>query len=401
MLQCLQPRMTGALSLPQSMPEPTAALLILAALLVGVHLLSAALTAWRVCRPRIVGPIDRAGDRVALLRPVCGLDSNDPATLGSTFALDPHPALEVVFCAARETDAAVPLVRGLIAGYPQVRARLLVGDDRPTANPKLNNLVKGWTATTSDWVIMADSNVLLPPDYVAELLGTFRRDTGLVCSPPAGSAPEGLAAEIECAFLNTYQARFQLAADTLGFGFAQGKTMLWRRELLDRAGGIAALGCEAAEDAAATKIVRASGRPVRLVDRPYLQPLGRRTFADIWRRQVRWARLRRATFPLFYMPEILAGGAAPLAAVALAAPGLALDPLAAAAGLAAVWYGTEALLAKVAGWHLSAWSPLAFLLRDLMLPLIWIEGLAGNTFVWRGNEMTAVGAFVAPAEPRA
>jgi ceramide glucosyltransferase len=35
---------------------------------------------------------------------------------------------------------------------------------------------------------------------------------------------------------------------------------------------------------------------VRLVDRPFPQPLGYRSAADVWRRQLRWARLRRASF---------------------------------------------------------------------------------------------------------
>ena len=68
--------------------------------------------------------------------------------------------------------------------------------------------------------------------------------------------PRGFWAELECAFLNTYQARWQYAADSLGHGFAQGKTMLVRRRDLAQAGGIQALAEEIAEDAAATKLVR-------------------------------------------------------------------------------------------------------------------------------------------------
>jgi len=372
------------------MPDTSTALFALVVLLTGLHVLSAALTAWRVIRrPEPTSPpADHTGS-VTLLRPVCGLDPNDETTLGSTFRLADHPDLEIVFCAGRESDAAVPLVRRLIAENPHVRARLLVGDERPTSNPKLNNLVKGWHGTTGTWVIMADSNVLLPPDYVSELMDAYRADTGLVCSPPVGCAPRGWAAEIECAFLNTYQARWQIAADTIGFGFAQGKSMLWRRDLLDAAGGIEALGVDAAEDAAATKIVRAGGRRVRLVDRPYPQPLGRRSLKEIWDRQVRWARLRRATFPIYYLPEILTGAAVPFAALAVAAPDLGLHPLTAVTTLAAFWYATELALAKVAGWHISPWAPVAFVLRDLMLPAVWIEGLTGNGFNWRGNEMSA------------
>ena len=136
-------------------------------------------------------------------------------------------------------------------------------------NPKLNNVLKGWHAATHDWIIIADSNVLMPRDYIERLFASWRTDTGLVASPPIGSQPDGFWAELECAFLNTYQARWQYIADAFGFGFAQGKTMLWRRADLERAGGIEALGKEVAEDAAATKIVRGAGLKVRLVDRPF------------------------------------------------------------------------------------------------------------------------------------
>jgi ceramide glucosyltransferase len=106
---------------------------------------------------------------------------------------------------------------------------------------------------------MADSNVLMPRDYIRRLLGAWQPDTGLVCSPPVGCRPVGFWAGLECAFLNTYQVRAQYVADALGLGFAQGKTMLWRRADLEAAGGIGALGAELAEDAASTKIVRAAG----------------------------------------------------------------------------------------------------------------------------------------------
>ncbi|MFN0218107.1 MAG: ceramide glucosyltransferase [Hyphomicrobium sp.] len=324
---------------------------------------------------------------VTIIRPICGLDHFDALTLRSTFMLD-DPGVELIFCCARENDPAVALVRALMAEYPDVRARLMIGDDRPTSNPKLNNVVKGWAAARTKWVILADSNVLMPPDYVARLLATFEGDVGLVCSPPLGSRPIGFWAELECAFLNTYQVRWQYAADAIGLGFAQGKSMLWRRADLNRAGGLQALGSEIAEDAAATKIVRAQGRRVRLVDRPFEQPLGPRRAAQVWDRQVRWARLRRATFSLYYVPEILTGSFAPMLSLAVAAAALHADVFSVLAVAVVVWYGIEAALAGIAGWHMSMWSPAAWLLRDLMIPILWIEGWAGDGFTWRGNDMT-------------
>ena len=356
------------------------------ALALAVHFLSALLAYLKHRRGRAPADATCRG-AVTIVRPVCGLDHFDELTLRSTFALC-YPDLELIFCAARENDRAVALVRALIAEHLDVRANLLVGDERPTANPKLNNIVKGWRAARTEWVILADSNVLMPPDYVEQLMAAFEPDVGLVCSPPLGSWPIGFAAEVECAFLNTYQARWQCAADAIGFGFAQGKSMLWRRDGLNAAGGIEALGLEIAEDAAATKIVRAQGKRVRLVARPFEQPLGVRRARQVWDRQVRWARLRRATFPLYYAPEILTGSFAPMVALAAAAFDADIDVATALAGGVTVWYGAEAALALAAGWHLRWMSPFAWMLRDLMLPALWIEGLCGDAFTWRGNDMT-------------
>jgi ceramide glucosyltransferase len=326
------------------------------------------------------------GPAVSLVRPVSGLENFLEPTLRSSFALS-CPRYEILFCAARETDAAVPLVRKLIAQHPGVRAQLLIGNDVVSANPKLNNIVKGWRAARHDWIVLADSNVLLPADYIQQLLATWDDATGLVSSPPVGGHPSGFWAELECAFLNGHQAAWQCLADALGVSFAQGKTMLWRRDIVEDAGGIAVLGREAAEDAAATKLVRAAGLHVRLTKRLFEQPLGRRTLDDVWKRQLRWARLRRGSFTLAFAAEILTGSVPPLVAIGAvaAASGWPVGPT--VAGLAILWYGAEAALTAFAGWPISRRSPAQWMLRDLLLPVLWVAAWAGKDFVWRGNAM--------------
>jgi len=323
---------------------------------------------------------------VSLVRPLCGIDNYAVDTLRSTFALD-YPCYEILFCVASAEDPVVPLVKALIAEHAGANAKLLIGDERGSSNPKLNNVLKGWCAAAHDWIVIADSNVLMPADYVQLLFARWKTDTGLVASPPIGCRPEGFWAELECAFLNTYQARWQYAADSIGFGFAQGKTMLWRRADLDRAGGICALAKEVAEDAAATKVVRDAGLKVRLVDRPFAQPLGPRTAAEVWNRQLRWARLRRASFLPYFLPEIFSGGMLPMIAVAIVAHGIGLPRILSAGLFGAFWYGCEILLAATAEWPVSALSPLYGLTRDLLLPALFVSALRGNDFVWRGNEM--------------
>jgi ceramide glucosyltransferase len=60
----------------------------------------------------------------------------------------------------------------------------------------------------------------------------------------------------------------------------------------------------------------------------------------------------------------------------------------AVAALAIVWYGAEMALMKIARWHLTPLYPLHALVRDLMLPGLWIDGWIGTDFVWRGNQMS-------------
>ncbi|HXZ14413.1 MAG TPA: ceramide glucosyltransferase [Roseiarcus sp.] len=351
-----------------------------------VHALSVGLALPRCAfRGRRLPPPNDAPP-VSIVQPLCGVERFSRETLRSIFALD-YPDYEIVFCLASADDPIAPLVRGAIAAHPERPARLLVGDDRVSANPKLNNVVKGWKASRFEWVIIADSNVLMPPDYIQRLLARWRPNSGIVCAPPIGSRPESFGAEIECAFLNTYEARWQYTAEALGLGFAQGKTMLWRRDILEKGGGIEALGAEIAEDAAATKLVNRQELDAHLVSEPFQQPLGARKLKDVWGRQLRWARLRRATFPLHFAPEILTTSLVMIVAAAFAAPEVGVSPIASAALAALYWYAIEALLALVAGWPLSMRSLPAFAARDLLLPLLWAEGWRADSFVWRGNAM--------------
>jgi ceramide glucosyltransferase len=352
----------------------------------AVQITSIAIAATRLRRSASHKPLFDRNPPVSLVRPLCGIDNFAAETLRSTFELD-YPGYEILFCVASATDPVLPLVKNLMTAHPNAAVRLLIGDDRVSTNPKLNNVVKGWRAAAHPWIVIADSNVLMPHDYIQQLFASWRDDTGLVASPPIGSNPQGFWAEIECAFLNTYQARWQYIVDTFGRGFAQGKTMLWQRADLDQAGGIEALGKEVAEDAAATKIVRDAGLKVRLIDRPLAQPLGRRSAREIWNRQLRWARLRRASFLLYFLPEILSGGLIPMIVVGILAKALGLPLVLCLTGFGALWYGSEMLLAAAADWHVSAFYPVYGLVRDVMLPALFFRALLGNDFVWRGNEM--------------
>ena len=295
---------------------------------------------------------------VSIVRPLRGVEPYSEETIRATFMLN-YPDYEVLFCVQNPGDPIIEMVERIKLEFPHRSARLLVGDDKISVNPKLNNCFKGWNAAVHDFIVLADSNALVPPDYIQTMLAAFREDTALTISMPIGSRPLNFWAAVECAILNTFQARWQYGAEAIGFGFAQGKNMMWRRDVLDRVGGIRALSAEVAEDAAATKLVRAQGFGIRLVDMPFEQPLGARTAQEVYLRHARWARLRRATFPAHYAPEFMNGSFVAVVSGVYAAFMFGLSPSLTAAVIVFTLYLGELLLAINCGFTIGWRTPFA------------------------------------------
>lgn len=346
-----------------------------------IQIASNGVALWR-CRLKRIATPPRHYPAVTVVRPLCGLEPFSRDTLHSTFAIV-YPAYEILFCVEDSADPVVPLVSAVLAEYPGRNARLLVGADTVGTNPKLNNMAKGFRQSSNALIAFVDSNVFTPPDYLDQLVAAMETGAGMVTAPPVGCAPASFWAEVECAFLNSYQARMQYAVDAMGHGFAQGKTLFFRRADLDH-GGFAQLASEPAEDAAATKMIRAKGNRIRLAG-PFPQLLGPRSARQVWKRQIRWARLRRASFPLHFAPEIFAGSLPPLAFLLIGLYAVGFVTPHAVLIFVGAWYLPELLLLRKTGWPRSV--P-AMLMRDVMLPIIFIASCAGSDFEWHGKPMT-------------
>lgn len=63
---------------------------------------------------------------VSILRPLRGLDPNLYENLETTFKQD-YPNYEIIFSVKDEDDAALGVVHQLIARYPHVNARVIIG----------------------------------------------------------------------------------------------------------------------------------------------------------------------------------------------------------------------------------------------------------------------------------
>ena len=151
--------------------------------------------AMRRCRQRKQqAPPPQDAPRVSILRPICGLDTYDELTLRSSFTLD-YPNFELVFCCAQASDPAAVLVRRLIALSP-CQGATSDRQSRDLRQSQAQQPRQRMARANGEWIIFADSNVLMPRDYVQRLLSGWRDDTGILCSPPIGCRPDSLGAEL-------------------------------------------------------------------------------------------------------------------------------------------------------------------------------------------------------------
>lgn len=354
----------------------------------GAHVATTllALRYFRRQRPAMAGALPP----VSVLVPMRGLDPELDVNVEALFS-QTHPQLEIVFAVADPADAAIPLVRRIMAAHPERPSRLLIGDVEIGRNPKVQNLFRAYDLALHDFVLMCDSNVQLRPDAVAAMVAQFAPDVGMVSAVPVAVRPRNFVAELECAMLNGYGARWQSAAAALGLGVAVGKILFVRKADLDRAGGLAMAAAHPCEDRAIDGALRRVGRRVIMAHETVDYPIGVRRFRDFWSRHQRYMWCRRAFSGfVFFIEPVLGGAVASLAGGLFwgAVAGAAAGWLAAVATLAG-WFLIEAVHLRLQGWHLSWRSPPAWLARECLLPLLWFRAVTARTLRWQDAEFEA------------
>ncbi|EPQ60509.1 hypothetical protein GLOTRDRAFT_108983 [Gloeophyllum trabeum ATCC 11539] len=247
-------------ALVDSTPKRHTAYLVLSAVGIGWYLVLWSLgllgcrTARRRYRLRPRSPLASAPAAsvpgVSILRPLKGLDTNLYENLESTFTQE-YPNYEIILSVADEHDQALPVVRDLLAKYPNRNARVIVGEEVVGVNPKVNNLIRPYRQAANDILWVLDSNIMVAPGTLARSVDALigppssssisppSRRIGLVHHVPFAFATEpALGARLEEAFLNTNHAKMYLAINTVAVdSCVVGKSNLYRRSDVERVNG--------------------------------------------------------------------------------------------------------------------------------------------------------------------
>ncbi len=324
---------------------------------------------------------------VTILKPLKGAEGGIRENLESFFHLD-YPAYEILFSIAQEADPAGRVIRELMARFPQVPARLIVGDRKVGSNPKVNNMVQAYEEARYDWLLISDSNVRVEPAYVKRLVAHLEPGVGILTSIVAGLEPRGLGGQLESIYLNTFYARGMAVAFAFNQPCVVGKSMLFRKSTAQRFGGISTLSRYLAEDYVAGEAIRHLGLKVVLARDPIHQYIGEYSFREFWSRHIRWGRIRKNQSPGIFALEFLIGSVVSGALGAQAMSGWLGVPIPFFLALHfGVWGLCDYWLMRRLGQRITPAVGLAWVARELSWPLLWLHIVSGNSVNWRGQRL--------------
>lgn len=330
-------------------------------------------------------PIPADFPPVTILKPLKGVDADLKENLRSIFRLD-YPQFEVILGTETADDPALALAQRVAGEFPRVPSVVMCSSTAIGYNPKVNNLANLALKGRHPLILISDSNIRVPTDYLKDLVAHRERaGGGLVWSLFRGVNGRGLGGALESLQLNVaVMGGVSALMRLLKIPCAVGKSMMLHREELESIGGFRFLGQFLAEDQICAEELARRGRPVVVTGHLIDNVLGRRSFRDFVGRHLRWARLRRRVNFAGYLGEALLNPVF-VALVSLLAfrtrDSVLIAGLALAAATVMSW-STERLI----GIRRSTWSylPLELALSTLR-GVFWFVALVSGTVVWRGN----------------
>lgn len=373
---------------------------LLAAALLGslsstIFLVMVLVAAWRyrrlahAGRNRSISIAESSLPPVTILKPVHGMEPRLSENLASFFQQE-YPDFEIIFGARAADNAAFRVAEELRQRYPQVKCKIILSGFPTWPNAKVFSLDKMIAASANDYFVISDSDVLVAPDFLRNVIPPLLDPkVGLVTCPYRGISAGDFWSTLEALGMSVELPSGVMVADMMeGMRFALGAVMATRRDALDKIGGIASTADYYSDDFVLGNEVWAAGYKVVLSHHIVGHVLVPRSLPQTFGDQLRWMKSTRYSRPkghlgtglTFAMPFGLLGMAS---ATALGNVGLGVALLAAA-------YFNRLIQSIAVGWGVIrdaralryCWL---YPLRDLLGFFTWLGSYTSRRFFWRGE----------------
>lgn len=325
---------------------------------------------------------------VSILKPLKGADSQTYAALRS-HCEQQYGTYEILFGVNDANDEAVPVVRKLMAEFPNREISLLVCTEVFGTNRKVSNLIHLLGRAKYEHVLVNDGDIKASFTYLKSVMaGFYDRDIGMVTCPYKGRPANTLGSRLEALGIATDFAPGVLTARFLDHGltFGLGSTLAMSRTALDKIGSFQSVVDFLADDYQLGKRITDVGFKVELAHEIVETSVPAYSFRQFWEHQLRWARTMRISRPPGYRGLAFTYGLPWAIFVVLLAPGSWWAwTLLAAALLTRCAVALRIGVGILRDEHV---IPNLWLLplRDVLALAIWFASYAGNTVTWRGKK---------------
>jgi ceramide glucosyltransferase len=238
---------------------------------------------------------------VTILKPLCG-DEHELYECLRSFCDQDYARFQIVFGVADGADPAAEVVSRLQREFPQLDLKLVVDRRQHGSSRKVSNLMNMMPLTQHDFLVISDSDVRVPRDYLSRIVPPLLDpDVGIVTCPYRGVPRRGLWSLLGSMFINDwFMPSVRVAALSGSRAFAFGVTIALRRQVLAGIGGFAAIANQLADDYRLGELTRARGLRTVLSDVVVETCVDERSFGELLRHELRWLRTIRAVRPLGY-----------------------------------------------------------------------------------------------------
>jgi ceramide glucosyltransferase len=326
------------------------------------------------------------GPGITVFKPLKGLSPFSRECLTSFLTQD-YPSYQVLFGVRDPDDPVLALIGELARTHPGCDLSVVICPEDLGLNPKISTLRQLMPRARYDLLVIADGDVMVGPDYLAQVAAAFRQPgVGLVSCPYRAGPSHTLGSALEALTIAAdFIPSVAVANYVEGIRFALGATMALTRQALSAIGGLAPLADFLADDYQLGFRVAQTGLQVKIL--PYVVSTNNpeMSFRDYLSHQLRWARTYRICRPGGYLAYGITHALVYSLAILLAT---GLAPW--AWGLAAATLVFRGVLAGFSERNcLQGRLPLgAFALlpaKDLLAFGLWLASFLGSRVNWGGR----------------
>ncbi len=224
-----------------------------------------------------------------------------------TFCNQSYPEFEIIVGTSNPIDAEF---REIVKRLRPCRIKVVETGYNPGPNFKVGNLVSALRASKYDILAISDADTKVSPDYLKNIVAPLHdKDVGLVTCLYRGVDCENFFASLEALVVQTDFIPGVLVADRVGAtNFAFGATIALKRETLNSIGRFEVLFPYLADDYQLGNQVARKGWKIRISNEIVDHVVGKRSWRDFFRQQLRWAITCRVCQPIGYFFSVLSQG---------------------------------------------------------------------------------------------